>query len=280
MVLFLLGATAAAICQKELTTSLGQAITFYASFDAGTNADFGNGEKTIYTATSYTELETSESGNQNESVKLSNKGKYGAALAFAEKAEQVLFYLAENNVAYDSDGFAGTISLWLSLDPENDLEPGFCDPIQITDVGYNDAALWVDFSDKNPRLFRMGVFGDLAIWNPDNINPAENPAFNDRLLVAQDRPFGSGIWTHIVVAYENINKESGRASFYINGKFQGERTISEPFTWNASEAKIFLGLNYIGLMDEVAIFSKMLNAEEIDLIYNAKKKLGDLIDMD
>ncbi len=44
----------------------------------------------------------------------------------------------------------GTVSFWLNLSPEKDLEPGFCDPIQITDTTYDDAALWVDFSAENP----------------------------------------------------------------------------------------------------------------------------------
>ena len=44
----------------------------------------------------------------------------------------------------------------LKLDPETDLEPGFCDPLQITDKAYNDSAVWVDFpKDDIPRHFRL-----------------------------------------------------------------------------------------------------------------------------
>jgi hypothetical protein len=266
--------------QSELARDFSKSLTFYASFDKGLEADVAKGTKTIYTAPAYNQLEAPTSGNLIESVKLATEGKFGGALAFEEKTKEVLFYLAGENVEYNDQPFDGTISLWLSLDPEIDLEPGYCDPIQITDVGYNDAAFWVDFSDKNPRLFRMGVFGDLAVWNPDNIGPDKNPSFYNRLVVAQERPFGSGLWTHVVIAYENINQKSGQASFYVNGKLQGSRTISEPFTWEVAKSKIFLGLNYIGLMDEVAIFSKSLNEEEIKLIYNSEESIGDLIGMD
>ena len=135
----------------------------------------------------------------------------------------------------------------MQLDPEQDLEPGYVDPIQITDVGYNDAALWVDFTDKNPRVFRMGVFGDLSVWNPDNIGPDENPAFNNRLVAATDRPFSNHQWTHVVISFSNLGAEGARADFYVNGQLQGTQDdIPESFTWDLLKSKIFLGTQLRG----------------------------------
>ena len=165
----------------------------------------------------------------------------------------------------------------MQLDPETDLEPGYCDPIQITDVGYNDAALWVDFTNKNPRVFRMGVFGDLNVWNPDNIGPDDNPSFNNRLIVAKDRPFSRDQWTHVVVSFNDLGSSGAKADFYVNGNHQGtQHDIPEPFTWDILKSRIFIGLNYVGLIDEVSLFSKSLSAEEVKLLYGLETGVREL----
>ncbi len=209
------------------------------------------------------------------------QGRYGSGLVFNRKTTETLYYLAKNNINYGQSNLSGSVSFWLSLDPENDLEPGYCDPIQITDAGYNDAAYWVDFSDKNPRLFRMGVFGDLDVWNPKDISPDDNPAFNNRLIVAKDRPFGNDFWTHIAIVFDNLNNKSpGTATFYVNGKAQGNKEIPEPFTWDIEKSKIFLGLNYIGRLDDLAVFSKALTAQEIQAIYQLEGGISSILKAD
>ena len=257
---------------------LTKALTFCATFDEGYDADLALGDHQIYTANGYGNLETSKPGMYIKEVELiKGKGRFGDALEFKKKVAPVLFYPSKGNVDYQEKDWSGTISLWLSLDPEKDLEPGYCDPVQITDVGYNDAALWVDFSDKNPRSFRMGVYGDLKVWNPDNISPDKNPDFEKRLLPAKDRPFGTDIWTHIVVSFSGLNAKEGKAVFYINGKYQGERVIKEPFTWELDKSKIFLGLNYVGLMDELAIFNRVLNEQEVNTLYLLPNGMEELL---
>ncbi|NRB46861.1 MAG: polysaccharide deacetylase family protein [Saprospiraceae bacterium] len=261
-----------------LRQSLAEELTLAATFDEGIKADFAKGNPKLFTAAAYNELKTQQVGLHHAAAKVkANGGLHGHALEFPAKAKPVAFYQAAENVAYSSENWSGAISLWLSLDPDEELAPGYTDPIQITDVGYNDAALWVDFSDKNPRSFRMGVYGDLAVWNPENISPDKNPAFNERLLPATDLPFGKGIWTHVVVTYEGLNTKEGVAKFYINGKFQGERKIEEPFTWEVEKAKVFLGLNFIGLMDEVALFKRSLTQEEVQMLYHLPGGLNSLL---
>ncbi len=251
---------------------LKESLTFHASFDQGYDADFSRGDPRMYTAPAYDELEASEKGMRSNNVSLTAAGLFGGALDFKQKGDAVIYYRSEDNIAYSRDSWDGAISLWLQLNPENDLEPGYCDPIQITDEGYNDAALWVDFTDKNPRQFRMGIFGDLKVWNPDNINPDENPAFNQRLVVAEDRPFNREQWTHVVISFSKLGGAEAKADFYVNGKLQGTQPdITEPFTWDLMKSKIFLGLNYVGLIDEVAIFDRYLSEEQVMLLYNLEE---------
>lgn len=156
--------------QPDSRTILADALKFHASFDQGPDADFGAGDRSIYSATSYEESDAATPGIQVPDVAIEAEvGRFGSALRFGSRNLQALFYKAKDNVNYSTTGMAGTVSFWLSLDPAVDLEPGFCDPIQITDVAYNDSAVWVDFTSENPRQFRLGVFGDLDLWNANNL---------------------------------------------------------------------------------------------------------------
>ena len=42
---------------------------------------------------------------------------------------------------------------------------------------------------------------------------------------------------------------------------------AQTFTWKPSQALVMLGLGYIGLWDELAIFNRALSAQEIKSLY-------------
>ncbi len=258
---------------------LKEALSFCTTFDNGLNADFGKGDTQIYWAKGYEDLNVAGSNELPANILVSqNNGYFGNALKFEEKIKPVLFYHARGNVSFSDQDWDGTLSMWLNVEPAVDLAPGFTDPIQITDSGYDDAAIWVDFSDKNPRKFRLGVFGDRTVWNPNNIGPDENPGFRNRLIEADGLPFKRGRWTHVALSFSNLNTELGAVSFYIDGQLQGSREITEPFTWNIEKAKIFLGLNYIGYMDEIAIFNRNLSSDEVRILYELPGGIKGLLD--
>lgn len=262
LLLALLSVTAmAADLQKDLT--------FRARFDDSTDAETARGDKRLYTGPSYKEQAQAEPGINVPDVELAPGAglKGSGALRFKTKNTKAVFYRAERNVAFDPANWSGTISFWLSLDPERDLEPGYCDPIQVTDKAYNDSAIWTDFTrDDKPRHFRLGVFGALKTWNPENLAPEKNPAFLSRVVVVKQPPFARGKWTHVAITFSGLGKQ-GWARLYLDGKLQGAAGgISEPFEWDVSRAAIRLGVNYVGLMDDVAVFRRPLTASEIATI--------------
>jgi hypothetical protein len=258
---------------QEGTThpELSRALTFHAAFDQGADARHGLGDKRIYTAESYRKLDTARPGLHHPDVRIAaGKGRHGSALEFRTKNTAAIYYQAEKNLDYRSRDWSGTVSFWLSLDPQQDLAPGYCDPIQITDTEYNDAALWVDFSrDERPRHFRLGVFGDLLAWNPNKLSPEKNPDFNRRLVTLTTPPFGSGKWTHVVFTFSGLNgQEGGQAKLYLDGQLRGTaESIREPFTWDLSRATIRLGMNYTGLYDDLSLFSRALNDQEVQVLH-------------
>ncbi|GMN05176.1 hypothetical protein MTsPCn5_05640 [Croceitalea sp. MTPC5] len=267
--------------ENPAATILKEALTFYASFDDSIDADFALGDAHLYTVPNRRERDSARQGLHKTDIRReAGKGRYGSGLVFTARSRGTIYYASEKNVAYNTENWSGAISFWLSLDPETDLEPGYCDPIQITDSGYNDAAIWVDFTKENPRDFRLGVIGDREVWNPNPKGPDnENPIFINRLTGVKNPPFGSDAWTHILINFSNLNTENGQASLYINGEHRGSRnTIGTPFTWNPEQSNIYLGLGYIGLMDELSIFNRKLTDTEINTLYHLKNGVHDLLE--
>ena len=255
------------------------ALSFHASFDHGPNADFSRGDAKLYSAPNYDHLDQAAPGIGNPDITLAaGAGRFGDALKFSRSNKSALFYRSEKNVAYSTENWAGAISFWLNLDPDDDLEPGYCDPIQVTDSAYNDAALWVDFSKDPPREFRLGVFGDLEIWNPRKISPNNNPDFINRLVSVTSPPFQRGSWTHVVMTYAGLNSEAGgTARLYLDGHLQGAAEgIQEPYTWDLPRSTIRLGINYVGLFDELACFDRALSDEEVRILHHLEGGVASL----
>lgn len=283
LIALLWGCSAPAPEQPEAASDpaaeLKSALTFHASFDDGLDAAFARGDRRIYSAESYKDLSQRSPGYWGEDIAIAyDAGKVGNALEFKVKNTKALFYPAEDNVAFDSAGWSGTISFWLSLDPATDLEPGFCDPIQVTDSAYNDGAIWVDFTEENPRQFRLGVFGEKGSWDPDGDASGNRPQFKARLVTVDPPPFASGKWTHVAITHEGLGGGAGKATLYLDGEAQGSAEgIAEPFVWDdMASASIRLGLAYVGLFDELAIFDRPLTAEEIRTLGSLEKGVAEL----
>ncbi|MEM8709450.1 MAG: LamG-like jellyroll fold domain-containing protein [Planctomycetota bacterium] len=257
--------TSSGVSADAIAENLSNDVLLYSSFDGSADADFAVGDASIYTRSRGAGASGSPAvaGLQDEAVRIApGAGVHGDALEFTAKDRQLIYYKAEGNIGYDANDWSGAISFWLQLDPATDLEPGYCDPIQITDTRYNDASIWVDFTKVTPRKFRLGVIGDLAAWNPDGVEGNDNPEFVRRLIPMDTPPFQRGTWTHVAINFSRLNAE-GSAELFVDGESIGSLPILDPFTWEEENARIMLGLSYIGLMDELAIFGRPLTEEEV-----------------
>ena len=265
----------ATFCPPTLARAndVSDALTFYASFDNGIEADFSKGDGKLFTRTVAGKDEKTAPGIVTEFTShQSSAGRNGSgALRFTKRDAPWLFYKADKNLAYAKSDWAGSVSLWLKLDPQQDLAPGYCDPIQITTRKWNDGAFFVDFDKEGqPRDFRLGSFPDLATWNPDN---KDVPESNRPLCKVQNPPFSREKWTHIAFTWSgfNNNDKNGAAQFYLNGKHHGSiENWNQKFTWKDDEnARIWIGLNYIGLFDDLSCYNRELSADEIVALYQS-----------
>ena len=279
----ILPAMAAAVLTSTAAESdLKKALTFHASFDSGTEAEFALGDKKLYYAPSMNKRAEAKPGlpDSGEVVVAKGEGKSGSALRFVKKKSPVIFFAAEKNFPYSNSNWNGAVSFWLSLDPETELEPGFTDPIQITPRAWNDAAFFVEFGrDEKPRHFRLGAYADFKVWNPQNRDWNAIPLAEKPLVSVERPPFAKGKWTHIAFTFENFNtgQPNGVAKLYLDGKAQGQLSPRvQTFTWDPSKTSIMLGLSYIGLWDELSVFNRALSADEVRTLYNLPRGVTSL----
>jgi hypothetical protein len=93
-------------------------------------------------------------------------------------------------------------------------------------------------------------------------------------VTVEKPPFTKGRWTHVVFTFERFNtgKPDGVARLYLDGTPQGSLSArQQTFTWDAENAYVALGLSYIGLIDDLAIFNRALTEEEIRALFGLAK---------
>jgi hypothetical protein len=267
-----------ATAQEVKKEDLASALVLQSTFDSVCDLNLSSGSGRIYTAETLARKKIREGNHRNDAKIVKNAGKFGDALHFEAVSKQVLFYRADELYIPKQD-WSTTFSFWLKLDPNKDLEPGYCDPLQMTEKQWNDAAMFVDFDQDLPRDFRLGVFSDYERWNPKDTPWDQIPADKRPLVTVKTPPFSKDAWTHVVFTLDNANPadgSEGTAVFYLNGQHQG--TLRQPmqFSWDQDKAAIMLGINYIGFFDDMAIFNRALTADEVLFLHKLPEGVNSL----
>ncbi len=255
---------------------LARALIFLAPFDGQMNAQIGR-DPMLCTAETLAR-DVIQTGNTRTDVVLAKAaGRFGDALRFTDSGTPKVTMFRGINAGYEEKNWSGTVSFWLKLDPDKDLKPGYCDPIQITDKTWNDAAFFVDFDKDVPRVFRLGVFPNYKSWNPAD-TPWEKIAIEKRPMVHVAKPpFARTEWTHVAWTFQNLNAadgSAGTATLYLNGKSQGSLKSPMSFAWSPEKTAIMLGIAYIGDFDELAIFNRSLNDTEMQQLFQLPEGLS------
>lgn len=273
----------AGVTSRAAEPSWRAALTFHASFDDGTDADYAKGDRRLYHAPAMSKRAEATVGLPAESTvkRVSGQGRFGAGLQFQKKSDATAFFQVADNFAYRTNRWGGTVSFWLSTDPAGDLAPGYCDPLQITPRAWNDGAFFVEFEKRPGSIpFRLGAYPDFKIWNPENRKWESMSAAEKPLLTVEQPPFGRDRWTHVVVTFDHYNtrRADGVTRLYLNGQLQ--QTISareQTFTWDPAKAHVMLGLSYVGLFDELSLFDRALSGEEIAALHQLPKGVRGLL---
>jgi Concanavalin A-like lectin/glucanases superfamily len=261
-----------------------KAVTLYASFDAEVKGDFGGGELSLSTRFNHKTEKGAfvfEKGFPQSAFHIApGKGISGGALEAVDVLPDNgrIFFPAKGNIAYKKGGWSGALSMWVNHDPDTQLKTGFCDPVQITQKGAGNGAIWFDYNDAKPnRNLRMGTFPAVAEGRAPIKESRE--AFSPMVWV--DKPgFKVGDWHHVALVWGNFDtgKNDANAALYIDGKLMGEIKKDYPISmdWDLDKTGIYVVVSYIGLMDELALFNRALTLEEIGLLRRQPSLLSSL----
>jgi len=278
--LFVLVPPACAAAEPD-EAALQKAATFYASFDESPQGDHGAGDRSLSTRFNHATEKGQfvfEKGFDKKIFRVApGKGVHGGALECTDVLPRNgrIFFPARGKLAWKKGGWGGAVSLWINTDPNTSLKTPFCDPVQITQRGANDGGIWCDFNDRKPRDLRMGTFP--AVPSGEKPIPESDPAAP--LVPLKGVGFKAGEWHHIVLTWRHFDtgKPDAHATLYIDGKPKGDvkdRAIA--MNWDMERTGIYLAINFIGLLDEFALFNRPLTAEEVALLHRRPGLLAPL----
>jgi hypothetical protein len=257
--------------------ALKKALTFHASFDTGLDADFSKGDKAC----------VMKKGKElvpcvpNDDVQIvAGAGKFGGALHFPKKGTTRPQYSGVNVLGYNDKSWSSTVSVWLRLTPDKDLEPGYCDAVQIVGDDTKKGYIFLEWSkDETPRFFRFAIRPLFAIWNPTNVQWADIPFEKRPMVQVANAPFSRDTWTHVVFTVSNINDKTAKrtGSLYLNGKLQGRiENWDLTFGWDPAQVAFILGAAYVGDIDDLAVFNRALSDDEVSELFRLKGGAGSL----
>ena len=257
--------------------SLRSALTFHASFDAALKADYSKGDPTCFV----------KKGKEmipavfNEDVKLApDAGKFGACLYYPKKGSTRPQFSGVKVLGFNKTSWSATTSVWLRLTPDEDLEPGYCDPVQIVGDDGKKGFIFLEFSkDETPRFFRFAVRPLFHIWNPTNIQWAEIPFEKRPMVQLAKPPFRRDAWTHVAFTLSNLNSGTAKpsGSLYLNGQLQGRiENWDLTIDWDPASVALVIGASYVGFLDDLAVFDRALSDAEVEQLYRLEGGVGAL----
>jgi len=248
--------------------ALKSALVFHASFDSTLNADFSKGDKTCVIKKGKDFIPCVP----NDDVKLvAAGGRFGGCVHFPKKGATRPQYSGVNMLGYNDRSWSATVSVWLRLTPDEDLEPGYCDPVQITGDDTKKGYIFLEFSkDETPRFFRYAVRPLFHIWNPTNVQWADIPFEKRPMVQVAKPPFNREKWTHVAFTLANVNDKAAKpsGSLFMDGQLQGRiENWDLTFGWDPASVALVLGASYVGHQDDLAVFDRALTDAEVARLF-------------
>lgn len=270
---------ATSIFAAENLKPLRDALTHHVSFDGKMDADFSRGDaKTHVTGATAKGQPPMQSSDVLELAP--GEGKFGGALHVTKKNPFRPTVNGPGVLNYTKADWRGSVSIWLRLTPDEDLEPGYCDPVQIVGGDNKKGFIFLEWSkDETPREFRFAIRPLLERWNPQGkdwgkMTDAERPAVN----LKKGTPFSRTKWTHALFTFDRLNAgKAGVGKLYLDGKLQGKiEGWDLTLGWEPEKVQLVLAAAYVGYMDDLAVFNRALTEAEVKQVYALKNGIKDL----
>jgi hypothetical protein len=252
------------------------ALTHHVSFDSTFDADFSKGDPKAQ----FTGAPKGTPPGPGEFIKLApGAGRFGGALHVTKKNPIKPAWNNAGILNYQPAHWSGSVSIWLRLTPDEDLEPGYCDPVQIVGGDNKKGFIFLEWSkDETPRLFRYAIRPLFEIWNPKNQDWAKMTDAERPMVQLHHAPFSRTKWTHVVFTFDRLNAgKAGVGRLYLDGKHQGSvQGWDLTFGWDAARVQLVLAAAYVGHMDDLGVFNRALTEAEVKQVFTLKNGIRDL----
>jgi hypothetical protein len=253
--------------------ALRKAVTFYASFDAKAEGDFGQGDLRLWTRAddlSEKDKKVVRLGYDEENIQIAgDRGVSGGAIEFRGRSNDnaFIFFPAAGKLAVRKGGWGGAVSLWVKAEEAKIPEAGPWDPFLLVEKAWNDGAVWCDFAPgAAPRDFRIGLFPAVSGGKtPPTLELGEKI-----WLRVKAPPLEPNAWHHIAQAWGNFDTGNADAwsACYLDGKLVGKVEGRDgTMAWDLERVRFHIGSGLVGLIDEVALFNRPLTEEEVARLY-------------
>jgi hypothetical protein len=229
--LALLAASCSGPDPEQTIPQLAPALTFYASFEDGLDAAYARDDQRIYSAPSYDALEARSPGYGGQDAALAYaEGVSGNALSFTGALTEALFYEGGANTPW-AEG--GALSVWLR--PTEFAGA----PLAVTGADPLAPAASIDLSSDPVQLVVRAIQGEGTAVPPESD------------------------WLHVAVSISG-----GKVVVFLNGEESTTFDLADPeHSWEAALSTMRLGVNYVGLIDELAAFDRALTPDEVRLLH-------------
>lgn len=268
--------------QSQDIQSLDAYLLFYSSFDDTTDVNlFGpdNNAGWIYTAESTRRAQVLMNNRCPEVSIAAGEGKLRDCLKFSDRSKQVLFYQASPNLVLPRKNWAGTVSFWLKPEIASSAK-GTCYPVQLCDGDWNHGGFFVRFLGEPLSRFEFGVVssgdGSQTFDSPDDL-PKERVLSTS----VESGRIPEEEWTLVTFSFENVNPDGDHktlSKLFLNGELAGQ--IQQPLQvlWmqpnalnNEHDAAIFLGIHYVGSIDELRVYRRALSETTLKRLHQEEK---------
>lgn len=255
-------------------------VVLAASFNHGVHADYAAGDGRLYHASTSARLDQQPGLPSTGLVqRLPSGGRTGGMLAFTKKMKPLVFFQGGPNIAHKAANWEGSISFWLKLDPDKDLEPGYCDPLQLVGQAWDSGHMFAEFSkDHTPRRFRFAIRPLKQLWNPDNVKWEDSPEKPRLMSESEAPPFRADRWTHVVMTFTGVNVKGKEAEgvLYLDGKEVGRFRREQILEWDANRNALTIGVSYVGGFDELLVLNRALAPAEVTSLHQSTESVAEL----